>query len=192
MKRQCYSMMNRKREFICLKILFIHFLLFALVPNQGNAQSMFLKRTSGDVVEYPLNKVKKVTYNQDKILISQVNNVIDNYDLNQVNQINFKGYVAGINEETTNQNNLVVYPNPASGPVEIEYQVFGSSPAKLEVIDLSGKVTAIIAEGVLKSGVNKAKWDLSDTNGKQVVSGSYLVRFTQDTKSYTKMVVIQK
>jgi hypothetical protein len=153
---------------------------------------MFLKHTSGDVVEYPLSKVKKVTYNQDKILISQLNNVIDSYDLNQVNQINFKGFVAGINEETTNQNNLVVYPNPASGPVEIEYQVFGSLPAKLEVLDLSGKVTAIIAEGVLKSGVNKAKWDLSDTNGKQVASGSYLVRFTQDAKSITQMIVVQK
>jgi hypothetical protein len=118
--------------------------------------------------------------------------VVESYDLNQVSQINFKGFVAGLNDENIENNTLVVFPNPTSGPVEIEYQVNGISPVKLEVLDMNGKFVTIVVDGVMNPGNYKTKWDLSDSKGKQVVSGSYMVRFSQESSSTTKMIVIQK
>jgi hypothetical protein len=50
----------------------------------------------------------------------------------------------------------------------------------------------IVVDGVMNPGNYKTKWDLSDSKGKQVVSGSYMVRFSQESNSISKVIVIQK
>ena len=192
MKKQYFAFLKRPRAISYLKILFLNYLFLVCIPAYSYAQSMFVKLTNGTIVEYQLSAINKMTYLDNKVVIKQTNNVVESYDLNQVSQINFKGFVAGLNDEIIDNNMLVVFPNPTSGPVEIDYQVNGISPVKLEVLDLNGKFVTAIVDGVMNPGNYKTKWDLSDNKGQQVVSGSYIVRFSQESNSTTKVIVIQK
>ena len=192
MKKQYFAFLKRPRAISYLKILFLNYLFLGFIPAYSYSQSMFVKRTNGTIVEYQLSAINKMTYLGNSVLIKQTNNVVDSYDLSQINQINFKGFVAGLNDEIIENNNLVVFPNPTNGPVEIEYQVNGISPVKLEILDINGKISTVIIDGMMNPGNYKSKWDLSDFNGKQVMSGTYIVRFSQDSKSITKVIVIQK
>ena len=192
MKKQYFAFLKRPRAISYLKILFLNYLFLGFIPAYSYSQSMFVKRTNGAIVEYQLSAINKMTYLDNKVVIKQTNNVVESYDVSQINQINFKGFVAGINDENIENNNLVVFPNPTSGPVEIDYQVNGIYPVKLEVLDMNGKFVTIVVDEVMNPGNYKTKWDLSDSKGKQVVSGSYMVRFSQESNSTTKMIVIQK
>jgi hypothetical protein len=192
MKKQYFAFLKRPRALSYLKILFLNYVILGFIPAYSYSQSMFVKRTNGTIVEHQISTINKMTYLDNKLVIKQINNVVESYDLSQINQINFKGFVAGLNDEVIENNPFVVFPNPTSGPVEIDYQVNGVSPVKLEVLDMSGKFVTIVVDEVLNPGNYKTKWDLSDRKGKQVVSGSYMVRFSQESNSTTKMIVIQK
>ena len=192
MKNHYFAFLKIPRAIFYLKILFFNYIFLGFLPAYSYSQSMFVKRTNGTIVEYQLSTINKMTYLDNKLVIKQTNNVVESYDLSQINQINFKGFVSGLNEEIIENNNLVVFPNPTNGPVDIEYQVKGISPVKLEILDINGKISTIIIDGMMNPGNYKFKWDLSDLNGKQVISGTYIVRFSQDSKSITKMIVIQK
>ena len=192
MKKLDFAFLKRKRAVSYLKILFLNYLFFVFIPAYGYSQSMFVKPINGTTAEYQLNTINKLTYQDNKLIIKQKNDVVDSYDLSQINQINFKGFVAGIKDETIENNSLVIFPNPTSGPVEIAYQVDGTSAVKLEVIDMNGKSVDTLVDGLVNPGNYKTKWDLSDVKGKQVVSGNYMVRFSQELNSTTKMIVIQK
>lgn len=64
-----------------------------------------------------------------------------------------------------------VSPNPARGPVTVDFSLDAPGPATLEVLDGLGRRVAVLYDGPAAAGLHRARWDAAD-----VPAGLYLVR----------------
>ncbi|RKZ33834.1 hypothetical protein DRQ33_03430, partial [bacterium] len=65
------------------------------------------------------------------------------------------------------------YPNPFNNSVSIEVENDNTNPAKLSIVDYSGKLVDILFEGTLPPGVFTFKWSADDFEKNSVPSGKY-------------------
>jgi hypothetical protein len=67
------------------------------------------------------------------------------------------------------------FPNPLTHSTTIKFQIgVGGGPISLHVCDVSGRTVAVLADGVLKSGVYHRDWEVAPT----VPNGIYFLSFT--------------
>lgn len=92
-----------------------------------------------------------------------------------------------------------VQPNPfsarsARGETAIRLRISERAalqPARLDVLDISGRLVRNLVDGVLPVGVTEADWDGRDAAGQPVTAGVYYVRFqTADGTHGARAVVI--
>jgi hypothetical protein len=80
--------------------------------------------------------------------------------------------------ETPNEpsagNQLWNYPNPVTNQTTIRFQLPGTSNVTLKVYNVSGQLMKVLVDGVVEAGQQEAIWDVTDSNGEVVGSGSYL------------------
>lgn len=85
------------------------------------------------------------------------------------------------------------YPNPASSPVRFSLGIAmedAGGPARVAVYDVSGRVVRVLHEGVLPAGVHDFRWDLTQSDGRRLSPGIYLVRSKTQTLDETHRVVV--
>jgi len=73
---------------------------------------------------------------------------------------------------------IIAYPNPASGPIEIVYRVPFDREMDLEVYDASGRRVRALVASRQPQGVRSVKWDGRDEAGRDVAAGTYFARLT--------------
>jgi hypothetical protein len=84
------------------------------------------------------------------------------------------------------------YPNPARGPVTIQFVADQRREALLEIFDLGGRLVAKVSAGPVDRGVQTVTWDGRDGDGKAVAAGLYLVRLKLDDWTSTRKVVVER
>jgi M6 family metalloprotease-like protein len=78
-------------------------------------------------------------------------------------------------------------PNPATGaPVRIEYRVGREAAVRLSIIDVQGRVRAVLADGVARPGRYEALWK----DGAEAPAGLYFVTYRAEGRTYTRRVVV--
>jgi hypothetical protein len=82
-----------------------------------------------------------------------------------------------------------VGPNPASGPVQIEYSLAREADVRVQVFDVMGCEIARLMDGVDRAGSHQVMWDGEGRAGR-VSSGVYFVRFESAGKSTTRRLVL--
>lgn len=82
-------------------------------------------------------------------------------------------------------------PNPAAGPVRIEFFVASEAPVWLGVVDVSGREVAVLAEGTYRAGRYFAAWDRSARSAR-VPAGLYFIRYRIAERSFSKPLVIER
>ena len=94
-----------------------------------------------------------------------------------------------INEEEINSNfDVVAFPNPTNGEVNIRFNLEENSRVELSILDLSGRLVYESSnESILSKGDHSFTWD-----SKTVDSGIYFYRLTIGNKSITKKIVVNK
>ena len=85
----------------------------------------------------------------------------------------------------------MVAPNPASGPLRVNFAVAKATPIRLEVLDVQGRVMATLADGVYPAGRYQAMWDGAGNSGR-VPAGLYFVRYQAAGLKFTKRVIIAR
>ena len=73
---------------------------------------------------------------------------------------------------------IVAYPNPASGPIEILYRVPVGGPVELAVYDVSGRRIRTLAPEGASTDLESATWDRLDSSGRVVAPGTYFFRLS--------------
>ncbi len=92
-----------------------------------------------------------------------------------------------IKESTyTNENNLLVYPNPFSSTAVLEFYLSEIKNASLSIVDLTGREVKSIAVKNIKLGENKITIDLSQLN-----KGIYFCKLLSAGKTQTTKLVKQ-
>jgi len=84
-----------------------------------------------------------------------------------------------------------ISPNPANGPARIDYAVPQQSKVRLSVLDVQGRVVAVLVDGVVKAGRHQAVWSGQMTRG-TAAAGMYFVRYEAGGKSFVKRVVLMQ
>jgi flagellar hook assembly protein FlgD len=84
------------------------------------------------------------------------------------------------------------YPNPFNGSTRIGFFLEKAAETELSVLDASGRVVSVLAQGRLSAGRHEVAWDASDRSGRAVSSGVYLVRIrTAGRMEMKKMLLLR-
>ncbi len=85
------------------------------------------------------------------------------------------------------------YPNPFNPTTTIEFSLPERSIVKVEIFDILGrKVSTLINNQELNTGMQRLVWNGKNDNGVQMVSGAYLYRISSDKYSVTKKMMLIK
>lgn len=100
-----------------------------------------------------------------------------------------EGIASGVTEENS-PNGLKLYqnsPNPTNGKTTIAFELPKSEQAVLEVMDITGKQVAVLANGNVDAGRHEV-----EINTDTFANGVYVYRLTAGGESVTKSMVIVK
>jgi len=81
-----------------------------------------------------------------------------------------------------------VAPNPSSGTVRIDYTVPRAAPIRVEVLDVQGRVTAVLARGSQPAGRHQIVWSGAEPRGAR--PGRYFIRLQSEGVTRVQSVVI--
>jgi hypothetical protein len=86
--------------------------------------------------------------------------------------------ITGMDREPLNEliKKIVIYPNPFNTYTTIEFETSKQQQTDISIYDLSGKHIKTIDEKKFSPGIYTYKWNGTDKNGKEVTSGTYLIR----------------
>ncbi|HTF06116.1 MAG TPA: T9SS type A sorting domain-containing protein, partial [Bacteroidia bacterium] len=112
----------------------------------------------------------------------------DNMDCAWVDNVVFPAYDNSIGViENTNANGLQLYPNPANGPVAIEYSLDQESDVMISVTDAQGRLVQVIQQTTaMNSGSQRVFW-----NTEGLASGIYFVNLNVNGKNTVERVVVR-
>ena len=88
-----------------------------------------------------------------------------------------------------------ILPNPlrAGGQGRIAFTVDRSGPVHLSVVDLQGRVVKTLLDQRTEAGSHELFWDGTDTAGRPVAGGVYMVALKTDAvETGKKMVVLRQ
>jgi hypothetical protein len=84
-----------------------------------------------------------------------------------------------------------VRPNPATGRMTVRLELDRPDHVTVDVVDVTGRVLAILADQFMSEGTQALTWDGRDARGRRVGQGVYWIRLeTRDGEHSTRRVVI--
>jgi streptogramin lyase len=89
-----------------------------------------------------------------------------------------------------NQQQLSVYPNPASEKVSLVYNIEKSGVVHLSIYDLSGKKVEDILNTYLDGGQHTSEWELKNTGGERVTPGIYMARLMEAGQTRIARIIV--
>jgi hypothetical protein len=94
-----------------------------------------------------------------------------------------------------NLNNLEQnYPNPFNSLTAIEYELWGASERRVELViyNMLGQKVRMLVSGTQRGGSHTAFWDGTDDHGRPVASGVYCYELTTNMNKQSKKIVYMK
>jgi len=70
----------------------------------------------------------------------------------------------------------VLSPNPATGPVHVQFTLPRSGRARVSVTDLAGRSVRVLGDAEFAAGAHDLSWDGRGESGRRVPAGIYFVR----------------
>ena len=86
-------------------------------------------------------------------------------------------------------NRLMVTPSPSRGRVRIDFEVTGESRVRLDVIDVQGRVVALLIDGARSPGRERIVWD-GGAGSNRVPAGLYFLRYRTGTVQEVRMIAL--
>lgn len=77
-------------------------------------------------------------------------------------------------DNVADDNRLLNYPNPVSYYTTIRYDLPGTARVSLKIYNVSGELIKVLVDNVQEAGMQEVQWDVTDSRGESVGSGSYL------------------
>ena len=84
------------------------------------------------------------------------------------------------------------YPNPFQEATWVCYSLNESSPVKVEIYDMTGRLVNTLAAGSRARGTHKVLWDGTETSGRAVSAGVYFCRLeSAGSVGSTKLLIMR-
>lgn len=82
------------------------------------------------------------------------------------------------------------YPNPFNGATRIAFELPFALRVRLEVFDVTGRLVAVLKEGLMEAGLHAVDWDGRLPSGQSAPSGLYLVRLAAPGLSACRKILL--
>ena len=162
-------------------ILFVAAMLFSFGLS---AQNLIVTLTNSNTESFPVSDIQSIKFGASDMILNESNGTISTWSIDDIDNYAFEGS-ANINEEFNVVNdNLTIFPNPASKKVNIEYSTNFTGRITIDIINANGKQIQHVYQGSHK-GEKQYTWN---TN---VKPGIYYCRIVTENKVTTKPIIIQ-
>jgi hypothetical protein len=85
---------------------------------------------------------------------------------------------------------LGVGPNPVRGPGQVQFSLADTSPIRLAVYDVRGRLVRTLARQTYSPGLHSIAWEPRSDDGTPLSQGIYFVRLNVDGKRFTRRFVV--
>jgi len=84
------------------------------------------------------------------------------------------------------------FPNPFNPKTAISFTVGATQHVRLDVYDVEGRRVSTLADGIYEAGSHRLDWQGQDAKGRDLPSGTYMVRMvTANTVKTSKMTLVR-
>lgn len=158
-------------------------LLLGLGLSGLQAQTLYVKKSSGTQTAYTLSNVRKMTFSGGNATVHKTDNFTSIYALNGLRYLNFTDLTTSISEQPMllASATLITYPNPVTNVLNVD----------LTGVTTGGTISILTLEGKL---LQKQKTDGANTatlNLSHLPQGIYLCRYSNATKIKTVKIIKQ-
>ncbi len=167
--------------------------------NAGRTKLAILDLTAFNALIKTYNKNKQISTNQANALINAANAIIAQLKGTKSDEAApASDYTEVITkQDIVSESKLgIIYPNPFSESVVINYEVAADDPGIAKVLiriyDISGRLIGTLVNMNMQFGRYTVSWDGKDINGEQAPHGTYIVHFKAGDKEEVKEVVLVK
>jgi len=158
-------------------------LIFLFLTQYGMAQTMYVKQINNIQTAYSINNISKMTFSSGNILIDQTNGNDVQYNLDSVRYIAFQLYTVGVQENTSNEQRISVYPNPVHTILNIDLKNITGENGTIQIISMNGSLLKSIP---ITFDANPLQIDVSG-----FAQGVYLCKINCTSKSETLKFIKQ-
>lgn len=158
-------------------------LLLGLGLTGLQAQTMYVRPTTGTQTAYALSNIQKMSFSSGNLTVTETDNSSGVFALNGLRYLNFTDLTTSLEETLSVQNQtLSAYPNPVSDVLNIDLTGIVLEEGTLSILNLVGKT--VLSRQVSQAGVLSV--DIS-----QLSNGIYLCRFSNATELKTVKIIKQ-
>jgi hypothetical protein len=125
MKHQCYK----------LSLVF----LFGLCLSGLQAQTMYVRPTTGSQIAYPVANISKLTFNAGNLLVTNTTGANGSYLLTDLRYLNFTNLSLGL-PALQKAKSFYLYPNPVSTILHLAGDDQAPSIDRIEIISFEGRL----------------------------------------------------
>lgn len=104
------------------------------------AQTIYMKQTSGTQTTYALSNIKKMTFSSGNITVSKTTGNPDTYALSGIRYLNFQVLTANIATIEKQEGLMTLYPNPVVDVLNIQLSIKSKQAFVIEILSIEGKV----------------------------------------------------
>ncbi len=156
-----------------------------LMATSSQAQSIYFSFKDGTQAAYSLADVHNITFTGDVMKLQKTDGTTLSWNVSTIGNYRYEAGTVGI-KEMANTAELLIYPNPALGNVNISYQLPVAQQVSIAIFDLQGKSVKTWATEQQIAGNHLLQWQAEG-----LAKGSYLLRFTTAKGSFSKTIILQ-
>jgi hypothetical protein len=156
-----------------------------LLASISQAQSIYFSFKDGTQAAYNINEVRNITFTGDVMNLTKTDGTAIAWNVSTIGIYRYEEGTVGISE-IKNTAELLIYPNPAQGKVNISYQLPVSEQVSIGIFDLQGKAVQTWASEDKPAGKHELVWQAEN-----LPKGSYILRFSTAKGSFSKTIILR-
>ena len=158
-------------------------LLLGLGLTGLQAQTMYVKQSTGTQTTFALSKIQKMTFSGGNIVVNKTDNSSVVYALNGLRYLNFTDFTTSIEGTQSVENQMLnVYPNPVSNKLHIELSGTVQVEGMFNILNFEGKT--VLSQKISHAGLHTL--DIS-----YLPKGIYLCRYSNASELKTVKIIKQ-
>ena len=150
-----------------------------------DAQSLYVRYNSGAQTEYSIENISKLSFESGNLLITDISGSSDTFVIEELRYINFTDLTTIISQGTEDNNNLKIYPLPATDKINFEYISSHPEIVSVSIVTLDGKLI-YNTDFHVANGINCLKIDIS-----KILYGMYICRLTSPKETLSSKIIKQ-
>jgi hypothetical protein len=176
-----------------MRIALLTLLLATSICQKAKPQSLFLHFFNGALVAYDLSKIRKITFENDLMLLHKEDGSTVSWNVEEISKYTFlepTNVIENFNNEETL--NLIVFPNPSTVKLTLELSSLVNEKITIEVFNAEGKNICELFNGEVKDGNNITfTWNRKDRNNNIAANGMYYCRVSFSKGFINKPILLQ-